>query len=88
LEQFAEELSKADEVIILPIYSAREKDDGSISSEDLVRRIETFGGDVFYANNFKEATDKLKKETKKEDVIIAMGAGDVYKISEKLTNKN
>ena len=71
-DRFAEELSKLDEVILLPIYPAREKPIAGVSSEMLLERIE---------NEKKSLCSKEKLLSlllgKKGDVLLTLGAGDI-----------
>ncbi len=88
LNDFAKSFNYADQVIITDIYAAREKKDKSIHAKDLVKAIRTKAVDsVQYISDFKEIIKYLKKNINKDDVIMTMGAGDVYKIGEKLIVK-
>lgn len=86
LNDFAESFNDVDEVFITPIYAAREKPDPSINSEILADRIKKFNPNVFCFKEFSDILVKLRKKTK-QDVIVTMGAGDVYKIGEELTKR-
>jgi len=67
------------------IYAAREKNDGT-SSADLVKKTQKYHKNARYAENFSKAAKILIAETKKGDLVITMGAGDVYKIGEQFTS--
>jgi len=82
-DEFAEALSLADKSILLPIYAAREKKDKSVSSEELVKLINKKGGHAHYAETFEEA-EKLLSGSNVDTVIFTMGAGDVYKLGDKI----
>ena len=84
LNDFAQSFNQADQVIITDIYAAREKDTGLIHAKDLVEEISKYNPFVFYRSNFKEIIEYLKENTSKDDIIMTMGAGDVYEIGEKL----
>jgi len=84
LAHFGTSFKHADMVIILPIYPAREVFDPSITSEMVVAEIQKNGGISKTVSTFDEAITLLKKEAKKGDVIMTMGAGDVYMIGESL----
>lgn len=91
LTDFAKSFTQVDEVIILPIYYAREDDDGSISSVILSNEINnnTHNSKSFVdfqsVENYLEA--KLLSEGKKE-IIITMGAGEASKIGDFLLFNN
>jgi UDP-N-acetylmuramate--alanine ligase len=84
LEGFAEVLRQfCDRVIVLPIYAAREKSDGTIDSMMLVEKI--YEDKAEHADNFFEATKlSLDKMINTEWVIVTVGAGDVSRISNML----
>lgn len=84
LEGFAEVLHLfSDRVIVLPIYAAREKSDGTIDSMMLVEKI--YEDKAEHANNFFEATKlSLDKMINTEWIIVTVGAGDVSRISNML----
>ncbi|MDD4333351.1 MAG: UDP-N-acetylmuramate--L-alanine ligase [Patescibacteria group bacterium] len=88
LEDFAKSFGDADEVIVLDIYgSAREKQ-GGVSSEDLVEKIkqETKNKkkEIKYIPTLDEAEKYLRENANRGDVVILMGAGDVFRIGENL----
>jgi UDP-N-acetylmuramate--alanine ligase len=77
--------SPVDEIIITDIFGAREKDTGEVSSADLVRDIK--GKQVKYLPSLEEAATYITKETFAGDVVVTMGAGDIYKLPELLLKK-
>ncbi len=84
LEEFATAFELADEVILGPIYAAREVDDGTVSSEILAAKISEHDQFSKAFPTLKETEDYLSTKSKKGDVIIVMGAGDIYKIAENI----
>ena len=81
---FAKALALADKVVLASIYPARETDNLGISSADLCKLIKTEGKECYYYETFEEIEDFLKKNCINGDLLITMGAGDVYKIGEDL----
>ncbi|MDO8557602.1 MAG: UDP-N-acetylmuramate--L-alanine ligase [bacterium] len=80
LGDFAKSFSDADEVIVLDIYgSAREKQ-GGVSSKELVKRASVWHKHIRHIATIPRAVLYFKKRLKKGDVLIAMGAGDVWKV--------
>lgn len=77
LDDFVSSLKQADNVFILPIYSASEENIYDISSEKLVNLI---GDNAKYMNK-EELFSYLKKENKKDKVYIFMGAGSISTIA-------
>lgn len=84
LAHFGTSFKDADMVIIPPIYPAREVFDPSITSEIVASEINKNGGNAKAVATFDEAIMLLKNDAKKGDVILTMGAGDVYTIGESL----
>ncbi len=82
LNDFATAFGDADEILVAPIFAAREKFDPSITSEILVDKIKRAKALSF--NNFSEIENYLSKKLKKDDVLITIGAGDIYKVGENL----
>ena len=84
LDDFAVCFADADYVIITDIYAAREPDDGTIHSKDLVNRILFTNEDAYYADSFESAANKAFELSHKGDIIITLGAGDIQKVNRKL----
>ena len=84
LKEFAEALTLADKVVLAKIYPARETDDLGISSGDLACEIRELGHDACYFDSFEKIEKFLKENCIHGDLLITMGAGDVYKIGESL----
>ncbi len=84
LKEFAASFGDADEILLAPIFAAREKFDKTISSEKLGKEITKNGGKVKLVADFPEIVKYLKKNTRAGTVIITIGAGDVYKVGEEL----
>jgi UDP-N-acetylmuramate--alanine ligase len=82
-KEFSESFTDAGEVIVLPIYAAREAPDPTISAEQLALAI-TNSGQSAQAMNFETAIEYLGQAAGPEDLILTMGAGDVFKIAESL----
>ena len=83
-EEFAAAFGAADKVFIAPIYAAREEDDGTVSNETLAARIREHGVDAI-ALDF-DGIERAFAEAGPGDVVMTMGAGDIYKIADKLVN--
>ena len=88
LDSFSEAFTDADRIIIADIYAAREKDLGEIHSRELALRIKEKGLDAIYLGSFDEIESFLLKETSNNDIVITMGAGNVFKIADNLLKKN
>lgn len=86
LHEFADAISKFDNVILLDIYAAREQNTYDISSEDLAKEIKSLGKNVLYMPDFDEVVSYIKSNVQKDDIVITLGAGTVTKIGPMLLN--
>ncbi|WP_302768789.1 UDP-N-acetylmuramate--L-alanine ligase [Anaerotignum lactatifermentans] len=81
-DEFGEAFGDADEVIIADIFAARETDDGTISAAQLAERIAQTGKSARYVGDFAAIEAYLREHCKSGDLLMTVGAGDVYKIGE------
>ena len=79
---FVRELSAVDLAVLTDIYAARESNTVGVSSKDLADQIP---GSV-YCPGLPQLTDFLASIAQPGDIILTVGAGDVYKAGEKLLN--
>ena len=84
LDDFAGALSQADEIVLADIYAAREKNTIGISSDDLRKHMLEQNTNVYYIPKFEDIEDFLLKHVEEGDVLITMGAGDIYKVGDDL----
>lgn len=80
--EFLAAFEQADRVLILPIYAAREVDDGTVSHRDLAARLHH--GDVVVAESLADAVERLAAEIAPDDLVLLMGAGDEYLVGRQL----
>ena len=83
-DDFARALTLADIVILADVYAARETDTLGVRSEDLAACIAALGTECYYFPSFDEIENFLLEKAMNKDLLITMGAGDVYKIGEHL----
>ena len=77
------------DLIIPEIFEVRgreESADQDISSADLVKALTTAGKHAQYAANLDECEKMVKRVLPEYDAVIFMGAGDIYKVAERLAN--
>jgi UDP-N-acetylmuramate--alanine ligase len=86
MDEFSDSFADADRVAILDIYAAREKNTGLIHARQLADKIREKGKDVQYFSSFQEAKKYLEENCIPKDLLITMGAGDVYLLGESLLN--
>ena len=79
-DEFVEELRLPDVLILAEIYAAREQNDVGISSNDLAEKIPG----AIYCPTLERVTEALRRTARPGDLILTVGAGDIYKAGEKL----
>ena len=87
LDEFGQALATCDHVLLADIYAAREQDTGLVSSKDVCDKINANGGHAIYLGDFDSITEYVKKNCKKNDLLITMGAGNVDSIGNTLLKK-
>lgn len=81
-DQFICQLKRPDMVLLAEIYAARELNTIGISSADLAARIPN----SVYCRSFGEIERMLREIATSGDIILTVGAGDIYKVGEALIN--
>ena len=77
---FAQSFSDADEVILTDVFSsAREQKDESVNISDMAAVLEGNGKKITFLKNKIDIPACLKEYLNQSNVIITMGAGDIYK---------
>ena len=79
-DDFVEQLKKPDQIVLAEIYAARERNTVGISSADLAEKIP---GSVF-CETLPEVTEWLRANARPGDLILTVGAGDIYRAGEAL----
>ncbi|MCQ2448557.1 MAG: UDP-N-acetylmuramate--L-alanine ligase, partial [Oscillibacter sp.] len=79
-DQFVKELKLADVAVVAEIYAAREQNTMGISSADLCRNIP---GSV-YCSSLEKTAEQLRQIIQPGDLVLTVGAGDIYRVGEKL----
>ena len=85
LTDFAKALLNFDNIILLDIYAAREKNTYGISSKDLDDKIHSLNKNSIYIPDFNECTSYLKEHVAENDIVLTLGAGTVTEIASMLT---
>ena len=79
-EDFAQQLKRPDIVVLAEIYAARERNTIGISSRHLLDAV----GDGYYCATLPEVTQCLRELAQPGDIILTVGAGDIYRAGEAL----
>jgi len=78
LESFADVLKTADHVYLMPIYAAREEDDGTVTSATLSTRINELGGRAQLLDTKLALSPTVEALEDSQAVVVNIGAGDAY----------
>jgi UDP-N-acetylmuramate--alanine ligase len=85
IDDFADAFWDADRVYVLDIYPAGEMPIDGVSSHLLIHKMQQRGfKNVFYIDRSDGHIDHLISELKEGEVVLTLGAGDVYKVGEEL----
>ncbi|MCK4775262.1 MAG: UDP-N-acetylmuramate--L-alanine ligase, partial [Candidatus Krumholzibacteria bacterium] len=87
-DAFATCFDGAEAVLVTDIYPAGEKPIPGVTAQTIIDRIEATGRvDVRYAKSFENMTDEIAARVRDGDMVITMGAGDIYKAGDMLLKK-
>ena len=79
-DDFVEQLKRPDIVVLAEIYAARERNTVGISSRDILAQLPA----GYYCETLPEVTNQLRELAQPGDVILTVGAGDIYRAGEAL----
>ena len=83
-KEFAKSLSRADLVVLTDIYAAREKNENNISVKMIFDEVVKIKGiaNVIYSKELKGVPEMVKPHLNGKNIVVTLGAGDVWKVSE------
>jgi UDP-N-acetylmuramate--alanine ligase len=83
-DDFADALTLADKVVVAEIYAAREKNVRQISAKSIALKMKQDdpGRDAWFFKSFDEIASFVLNNTEAGDLVITMGAGDIYKVGD------
>ncbi|MGL4989667.1 MAG: UDP-N-acetylmuramate--L-alanine ligase [Sarcina sp.] len=87
-DDFATCFSDADDLVLMDIYAAREKDTGLVNSIELGNAIRSTGVHCVNVHSHEEALNYVKSILQDGDLLITIGAGDVVKVGEMFLSEN
>lgn len=88
LQEFAQSFGNTDKVIVIDIYGSAREVQGGVSSRELVDLINKYNsGKAQYIPTIPEAIEYLKNKISSKDVVISMGAGNVWEVTKNLCSK-
>jgi len=83
-DDFVDALQQVDIAVLSEIYAARESNTVGISSWDLVQKVPN----SVYCHSLPSVTDCLRRLAQPGDLLLTVGAGDIYKAGEALVKLN
>ena len=87
-DQFATAFAGADKLFLTEIYAASEKPIKGVNGQMLYNAVTSMGqADVAFETDPEMLAARLFAEAKPGDIILNMGAGDIYKVAEMLVHK-
>lgn len=89
LDDFAASFHDVDEVVVPDVYGAREseRDGVQVGSKELVSRICEKGGRACYLPTLSAAAEHVVAQATDGDLVVTMGAGDVWKVADELVQR-
>ncbi|MBA3713819.1 MAG: UDP-N-acetylmuramate--L-alanine ligase [Pyrinomonadaceae bacterium] len=85
MDEFARSFNNADVVFVTEIYAASEDPIEGVTAEALIDAVKRYGHkDVRYAGGVERAAGLLLEESRPGDMVITLGAGNVYRAGEDL----
>ncbi len=86
-DEFTTAFNDTDELVLMDIYAAREKDTGLVSSDELGEAIRATGVKCTNVHSHDEAVEYVKEHINSGDMLLTVGAGDVVIVGEKFLEK-
>jgi UDP-N-acetylmuramate--alanine ligase len=87
MEEFATSFNEADILILTEIYAASEDPIEGISGSNLAEKIRMSGHkNVIFAPTREDVVQKIVENARAGDIVLTLGAGDLYRIDEKLVS--
>jgi len=87
LADFGKSFAETDEVIVLDTYTSAREKTGEVTSAQLVEEIKKNHTNVIYKPTISEAVNYLMETTNRNNLVLTMGAGDVWQVGDKLIEK-
>ena len=85
MDEFAQSFTSVDRLFIMDIYPAGEATIEGVNSENLLKRVErNEGAKATYIPERNELVKRIISELRTDDVLITLGAGDVYKVGNEI----
>ncbi|MEW6002123.1 MAG: UDP-N-acetylmuramate--L-alanine ligase [Nitrospirota bacterium] len=87
LEEFSSSFGASDSLVLLDIYPAGERPLDGVSSEKLFQGIKNSGHNGVVYMRREDAVDHLISKMESGDILLTIGAGDVWKVGEEILKR-
>jgi UDP-N-acetylmuramate--alanine ligase len=87
LGDFAKSFSEADEVVLLKTYASARDAGSGLDSEALLEEVKKFKPHASYVSSVAQAAQYLATTAGRSDLVVTMGAGDVWQVGEALVKQ-
>ncbi len=89
-DDFAKSFSDADKVVVLDIYSSARETKGGITSDELIEKMKQNESDkeFVHVTDLKDCENYLRANIKRDEIVILIGAGDIFRVGEALIADN
>jgi UDP-N-acetylmuramate--alanine ligase len=87
MEEFGRSFSDVKRLYLMDIYSSGEKPIEGVSAERLYEMIKAESVDVVYVGDAEEAVRRACGDAGEGDVLVTLGAGDVFKVGEEFLKR-
>ncbi len=85
IQDFAQSFDDTERVVVIDTYGSAREQAGEATSEEMVKLINKYHyGKAEYVSTIDDAVEYLKEKSGEYDVLITMGAGDVWRVAQKL----
>lgn len=88
LHEFAESLKGTDKLVLLNIFASAREKSGYVTIKDLIDEVKKYKSDVEFRSSLEDAAQYLRSNVTSRDVVLLVGAGDVYKIASMIQSGN
>lgn len=90
MDDFATSFEVADKIVLAEIYAAREKNIHRVSSKTMMNKIKEAdpSKEVYFFRDFDEIANFVYNNAEEGDLVLTMGAGDIYKVGEMILERD
>lgn len=87
-KEFIPAFDMADKICLLPVYDVVGRETkfakAKVNSQKLKDELASRGREAYYFDTFGAAEDFIKKNVHEGDIVLLMGAGDIYKLADRV----